>query len=120
MLGLHQIAKRRPALFILLVLAFLALAHDAVAQSTEKSWDETVALAKKEGKVVVVGAPDPVMRNEVIPAFTKRYGIAVEYVAGRSGTSSNASRSSGLPVFIQSTPICRGRTPCSTSFTRKR
>ena len=25
---------------------------------------------KKEGKVAVVGSPDPVMRSEVIPAFS--------------------------------------------------
>src|SRR5258706_16250202 len=69
-----------------LAVLFLLLASGAIAQSAEKSWDETLAAARKEGKVVVAGAPDPVMRNEVIPAFTKRTGIAVEYVAGRSGT----------------------------------
>jgi iron(III) transport system substrate-binding protein len=58
----------------------------AIAQSAEKTWDETLAAARKEGKVVVAGAPDPVMRNEVIPAFTSRYGIAVDYIAGRSGS----------------------------------
>jgi iron(III) transport system substrate-binding protein len=68
-----------------LALIFMAFAPGAMAQPAARTWDETLAAAKKEGKVVVVGAPDPVMRNEVIPAFMKRYGIAVEYVAGRSG-----------------------------------
>ena len=50
-------------------------------------WDDTLAAAKKEGKVAVVGSPDPVMRNEVIPAFEKRHGIKVDYIAGRSAGS---------------------------------
>ena len=37
-----------------------------------------VEAAKKEGKVVVAGSPDPVMRNDMIPKFTARFGIAVE------------------------------------------
>jgi iron(III) transport system substrate-binding protein len=71
----------------LIVLLLLACASSAMAQSSDwqKTWDETLAAAKKEGKVVIAGSPDPVMRNEVIPAFTKRYGIAVDFIAGRSG-----------------------------------
>jgi len=69
-----------------LAVLLMVLAPSTLAQSAEKNWDETLAAARKEGKVVVAGAPDPVMRNEVIPAFTKRYGIAVDYLAGRSGT----------------------------------
>ena len=68
-----------------LAVVVMILAPVAFAQAAEKPWDETLAAAKKEGKVVVSGAPDPVMRNEVIPAFTKRFGIAVDYIAGRSG-----------------------------------
>lgn len=79
MLGIKRAVKK-------LAVILMVLAPSAIAQSAEKDWDETLAAAKKEGKVVVVGAADPVMRNEVIPAFTKRYGIAVEYLAGRSGT----------------------------------
>src|SRR5262249_60533448 len=47
-------------------------------------WNEVIVAAKKEGKVVVAGSPDPVMRNEVIPKFTARTGIALEFIAGRS------------------------------------
>ncbi|HET7679587.1 MAG TPA: extracellular solute-binding protein [Xanthobacteraceae bacterium] len=67
--------------------AGILVASSAVAQTADwkKTWDETLAAAKKEGKVAVVGSPDPVMRNEVIPAFEKRYpGIKVDYLAGRS------------------------------------
>jgi iron(III) transport system substrate-binding protein len=77
--GMRSIGKK-------LAVMLLVIAPGAIAQSAENGWDETLAAARKEGKVVVAGAPDPVMRNEVIPAFTRRYGIAVDYVAGRSGT----------------------------------
>jgi iron(III) transport system substrate-binding protein len=71
---------------LLAVLVSLAFAPAALAQSGDwqKQWDETLAAAKKEGKVVVIGSPDPVMRNTLIPAFQKKYGIQVEYVVGSS------------------------------------
>jgi iron(III) transport system substrate-binding protein len=63
----------------------------------EAEWKRTVDSAKKEGTVVVTGSPDPVMRNEIIPKFTARFGIPVQYTAGgasqivaRLGTERNA------------------------------
>src|SRR5712672_2543016 len=68
-----------------LLLAFW-LSGSALAQPAagDKEWQEILNAAKKEGKVVVVGSPDPVMRNEIIPKFTGRFGIPVEFVAGQS------------------------------------
>ncbi|MBM4259820.1 MAG: extracellular solute-binding protein [Deltaproteobacteria bacterium] len=65
---------------------FIVLFSGSAAAQTkgEKEWQDVIAAAKKEGKVVVAGSPDPVMRNEVIPKFTSRFGIPVEFVAGRS------------------------------------
>jgi iron(III) transport system substrate-binding protein len=77
-------------------------ASSAMAQSSDwqKTWDGTLAAARKEGKVVVVGSPDPVARNELIPKFTARYGIAVEYIAVASGGQMaarlNTERKSGV------------------------
>jgi iron(III) transport system substrate-binding protein len=87
---------------IVVLLMALLFAPAALGQTADwqKAWEETLAAAKKEGKVVVVGSPDPVMRNEIIPAFQKRYGIAVEYLA--TGSSSQTAgrirteRSSGI------------------------
>jgi iron(III) transport system substrate-binding protein len=64
----------------------LALPPAARAQQSDwqKTWDQTLAAAKAEGKVVIIGQPSPAMRNEVIPAFTARYGIPVEYLSGPS------------------------------------
>ena len=70
---------------IIALLAGMLVATSAAAQDWKKTWEETLAAARKEGKVTVVGSPDPVMRNEVIPAFEKRFpGIKVDYLAGRS------------------------------------
>jgi ABC-type Fe3+ transport system substrate-binding protein len=83
------------------VLLSLLFAPHVMAQSTDwqKTWDETLAAAKKEGKVVIMGSPDPVMRKEIIPAFEKRYGITLEYIAGQSGPLAERvkmERSSGI------------------------
>src|ERR1043166_2642982 len=67
--------------FLLLIWCTAALAQ---TKGSDKEWQEILNAAKKEGKVIVVGSPDPVMRNEVIPKFTARYGIPVEFIAGRS------------------------------------
>jgi iron(III) transport system substrate-binding protein len=69
---------------ILALLLSIACSSLAMAQPADwqKQWDETLAAAKKEGKVVVFGSPDPVMRNEIIPRFTKHFGIPVDYIAG--------------------------------------
>jgi iron(III) transport system substrate-binding protein len=75
------------AMKAIVVSLLLTLAAPALAQSPDwqKAWEATLAGAKKEGKVVIAGSPDPVMRNEVIPKFTARYGIPVDFIAGRSG-----------------------------------
>lgn len=74
----------KPTLFSLMLMLF---ASGAMAQSTDwqKTWEATLAGAKQEGKVVIAGSPDPVMRNEIIPKFTARFGVAVDFIAGRSG-----------------------------------
>jgi iron(III) transport system substrate-binding protein len=84
------------------LLIALTLVPSAWAQSADwqKTWEQTLAAAKTEGKVVVVGSPDPVMRHEIIPAFEARYGVKVEYLA--TGSSSQTAgrirteRSSGI------------------------
>ncbi len=66
---------------VLVVLATLAHAQNA---DWQKTWDETLAAAKKEGKVVVLAQPSPAMRNVILKRFTERYGIEVEHIAARS------------------------------------
>ena len=68
----------------ILILAFLAGPTSAQQKGWEKEWNEAVAAAKREGKVVVANSPDPVMRD-IIAKFKARFGITVEHIAGRSG-----------------------------------
>jgi ABC-type Fe3+ transport system substrate-binding protein len=81
------------AIAVLLLALLAASAARAQPADWQKTWDQTLAAAKKEGKVVIIGSPDPVMRNEIIPAFQKRYGVSVEYIAtGNSGQASGRIR----------------------------
>jgi iron(III) transport system substrate-binding protein len=72
---------------IVALLMLLGFASTCSAETTDwqKTWRETLAAANREGKVVVVGSPHPEMRNEVIPKFTARFGIPVDFIAGKSG-----------------------------------
>jgi iron(III) transport system substrate-binding protein len=83
----------------ILMSVWLTGSASAQTKAGEKDWKEIVDAAKKEGKVVVAGSPDPVMRNEVIPRFTARTGIPVEFIAGRSSqivARVETERSSGI------------------------
>src|SRR3989304_2759385 len=75
---------------LIALLTFVLFTPGALAQTTDwkKSWDETLAAAKKEGKVVVSGPPSK-----------ERYGITVEYLGGRSSetaTKLRAERQAGV------------------------
>ncbi len=88
---------KKTALSLLLLL--FASSLPAQPPDWQKTWNETVAAAKKEGKVVIAGSPDPVMRNEIIPKFTARFGVPVEFLAGKSGQIAakvRTERSSGI------------------------
>lgn len=58
--------------------------------SSAQTWDELLAQAKREGKVVVMGPPDTDVRQALPAAFKEKFGITVEYMGGR--TSDQASR----------------------------
>jgi len=63
------------------------------------AWDQLVAAAKREGKVVVKGPPTAAVRTELPAAFRQRFGIEMEYVGGPSGeavTQMASERKAGL------------------------
>jgi|RhiMetdeSRZDD1v2_1073273.scaffolds.fasta_scaffold517064_2 iron(III) transport system substrate-binding protein len=83
----------------LLVAMLLAPAAWAQSEDWRKTWDDTLAAAKSEGKVVIMGSPDPVMRKEIVPKFKERFGITLEFIAGSSGPLAERvrlERSSGI------------------------
>lgn len=71
-------------LVTLLAILFWVAPVLAQTKGSDKEWNSLIEAARKEGKVVVAGSPDPVMRNEIIPKFKERYGIGIEFLAGRS------------------------------------
>ena len=79
--------RRKPlTLKILASLASLCVsASFAFAQSKPADWDKIVEAAKREGKVVASIPPSPELRKGMEIAFTRRYGIGVEFVPARGG-----------------------------------
>jgi tripartite-type tricarboxylate transporter receptor subunit TctC len=47
-----------------------------------QSWEQIVAAAKKEGKVVVAMSPSAELRKAMEEAFEKKFGIDVELAPG--------------------------------------
>lgn len=84
-------------LFVAMLFASAALADEA---DWQKTWNEALAAAKKEGKVVVIGSADPVARKELIPKFEARFGVQVEYIAvgsgGQMAQKLNTERKAGI------------------------
>jgi iron(III) transport system substrate-binding protein len=54
------------------------------AADWQARWDALVAAAKTEGQLVIHGPPTPETRQKVPEAFTRRFGIPVEYNALRT------------------------------------
>jgi iron(III) transport system substrate-binding protein len=82
-----------------LALALLWPLAAAAQEGKQSSWDEILAAARKEGKVVVLGPPNADMRRELPTAFKARYGIALEYLGGRNaeaGARLRAERAAGV------------------------
>lgn len=55
------------------------------AQAKTADWDKIVEAGKKEGKVVASIPPTPELRKLMEIAFSRRYGIATEFVPARGG-----------------------------------
>src|SRR5574341_1311507 len=71
---------------VLAILASVCLnASPLFAQAKTADWDKIVEAAKKEGKVVASIPPTPELRKLMEIAFTRRYGIATEFVPARGG-----------------------------------
>jgi iron(III) transport system substrate-binding protein len=51
----------------------------------EQQWNQLVAAAKAEGKVVVYGPPTAETRDQLSATFEKRFGIPLEYLAVAGG-----------------------------------
>lgn len=94
---------------------------DAAAQTaTAQQWEQLVAEARKEGKLVLLGPPDGQVRTELPEAFKARYGITVEYIGMRSAEAATklaAERSAGIYSF--DVVLAGGETMSSVYYAQK-
>src|SRR5262249_25564341 len=51
------------------------------AAGWEREWDDLVAAARQEGKLVIGGPPSPDLRLALPARFKERFGIEMEYLA---------------------------------------
>jgi len=70
---------------LLALVAACLSASLALAQSKSNDWDKIVEAGRKEGKVVASIPPSAELRKGMELAFTRRYGIGVEFVPARGG-----------------------------------
>jgi iron(III) transport system substrate-binding protein len=84
---------------LLALIALLPVSAGAENPGWKQSWEETLAAAREEGKVVVSGPPSAELRNVLPAAFKARYGIAIEYLGGRNTETAarmRAERQAGI------------------------
>ena len=66
------------------ILAMLWPLAASAQPEAPRSWDDLVAAAKIEGKVVVLGPASAELRRTLPEAFRARFGITMEYLGGRT------------------------------------
>lgn len=54
-------------------------------EAWETEWERTVAIAKKEGNLILYSTAGTGVRNAVADLFTSKYGIKIDITAGRGG-----------------------------------
>jgi len=84
----HKRQSNKLIYWILISLWVSLVAGAASAQTSQSrsaDWDKIVEAGKKEGKVVASIPPSAELRKLMELAFSKRYGIGVEFVPARGG-----------------------------------
>lgn len=80
------------ARYMIGLLTFVVVGWLAATQAAAQTWDNIVAAAKKEGRVVVLGPPDAQLRKNITSEFLTKFGISVEYIGGRGADLGNRMR----------------------------
>lgn len=86
-------------LSILFILAASAGPGQSAESPDKPEWDKIVAAAKKEGKLVIYAELDPDTRQALSSVFGRKFGIQLEFVAGKSAEISKrylSERGAGL------------------------
>jgi iron(III) transport system substrate-binding protein len=105
---------------LLLLLAAAPTVVCAQSPAWQKTWDGTLAAARKEGKVVVAGPPDAQVRQALPAAFEARYGIRMEYISAR-GTDQVAKlqRERGAGIYAVDAVLAGNQTLFSVMLPEK-
>ena len=82
-----RISRGVLAVVALILVGLVGAAAGQTDQPQPAEWDKIVEAAKKEGDVVVSIPPSRKLRRAMEVAFTRRYGIGVEFVSARSSAS---------------------------------
>lgn len=111
--AIASFSDRRPAQVF--ATAAWAATTDSGQRPAER-WQDTVAKAKKEGKVVLLGPPVAEVRPSIIQAFQKEFPeIALDYQAGSLGPMTAklraelASKKTSFDVAVGGTSVLRSR-----------
>jgi iron(III) transport system substrate-binding protein len=105
---------------LLFVIALAPAAAVAQPADWQKRWDETLAAARKEGKVVVAAPPDAEVRQALPAAFEARYGIKMEYLSGRGSDQANKlRRERGAGAYTVDAVVAGNQTMFSVLYAEK-
>jgi iron(III) transport system substrate-binding protein len=78
-------SQMKRILLLLLIVCLPVAPQLTWSQTRPGDWEKTVEAAKKEGKIVAAIPPSPELRKGMEIAFTRRYGIGIEFVPARGG-----------------------------------
>ena len=98
-----------------LAVCLLLPAHAAATSKPgwEQNWESTLAKAQKEGAVVIYGSVGGEMRSTLVKSFESKYGVKVEYTAGRGPENLSkivAQRNAGLFLVADKSVKGKGST----------
>ncbi len=83
----------------------------AAAQPADPAWDQVVAAAKKEGRLVLYsGAATPSTLEPIMAAFQERYGIKVDLLFGRPSETRERIRAEQAAGRVQADLLMDGLT----------
>lgn len=74
--------------FVFLIILMGGLLSSVAAGATwQEEWDRVVKAAKQEGRVAITGPGGPEARDALTGPFTKKFGIAVDFIGGSGRTT---------------------------------
>lgn len=116
-LGRKRVLSALGALFLFLALGLCDQAFGQAKAAWKERWDKTLAAAKKEGKVVVLGPPGELIRDSIVVGFKKAFpDIPIEYSAARAPEQAAKIRAERDGGIYSVDVVLQGTTTALTAF----